>query len=183
MILEGISKEHFQLNISKCEGAQWGVPSPGFGGGNTNGHGYGFRDETIIGQCRLAAHIGTMHHSVCDREWVRFYLLIGRRKGIEPPFQLQNTPSFRPARQLPADVVGINISSQEQTRIEKGLITDNFKQSSKFHAFILPLMVNYGNGIGKRYTGKRSGGVGGRCVNFVHIGAREEGGKGSGYCP
>jgi hypothetical protein len=57
-------------------------------------------------------------------------------------------------------MVGIDIPSQEQTRIENRFIADDFKQSSKIHALILPLMANYGNGIDEGYIGNREQGLG-----------------------
>ena len=78
-------------------------------------------------------------------EWVRLDLLVWRGKRIQSTPQLVKASRQCPARQLLADIVGINITCQEEASFKHWLIAYDFDQPHKFHAVILPQVVYYCN--------------------------------------
>jgi hypothetical protein len=59
-------------------------------------------------------------------------------------------PGFGPAGQLPAHVVGIDPTRQQEPSLEHGLITDDIDKVCEFHARIIPRMAYYRNEMDDR---------------------------------
>ncbi len=84
-------------------------------------------NQPIIGQRRLRADIRTGHQEIGNQEGMGNDFLIGRRQSIQPPSQLLQLACADPARQLPADIVWINLPREEQACLKQRLIGHQVK--------------------------------------------------------
>jgi hypothetical protein len=78
---------------------------------------------------------------------MRLLGLIRRRQCIKAATQLMDPSLVHPARQLPVNIIRVDVTGKEQAGFEQDLISQDLKQAFIFHGNILPLMATYCNGF------------------------------------
>ena len=120
------------------------------------------RDEAVVGQGGLEAHIGPAHQTVGHQERVRLRLPIGRSESVQAPAELKEVPAGHPARQLPPQVGRVDVTREEKARLEHRLVPHDCEQGGQLHGNNMPYQAFYCNVIatlergGPRKAGFRS---------------------------
>ena len=109
------------------------------------GHRDGLRNEGVLSQSRLEAHVGAGNEPVRHQERVRADLLERWRQTVEATPELMETPPSHPARELPADIARIDVPRQQESRCEDGLVAHEVEQLLESHLVNLPKMASYRN--------------------------------------
>jgi hypothetical protein len=69
-------------------------------------------------------------------------LLVRWSQSIEAAAELKEAACLDPARELPLHVTRIDVTSQQETRFEDGLLADDLDELVKFHGSNLPLLAS-----------------------------------------
>lgn len=89
-------------------------------------HGHVLRNETIVSQRRLAAHIGASRHPIGDEKGMGFDFLEGRCQRIQVTPQPVDPSGPGPAVQLSASLCRAYVARKEQAGFKDRLFADKF---------------------------------------------------------
>jgi hypothetical protein len=99
------------------------------------------RDEAVVGQRGLKAHIRPAHQAVGHQERVWLRLPIRRSESVQAPAELNEVPAPHPPRQLPPEVSRIDVTREKEARIEYGLVPYDREHGWESHRSNMPSLI------------------------------------------
>ena len=127
------------------EGAERVLTTLGTARRDTGDDGHVLRDEAVVGQGGLKAHIRPAHQAIGHQERVRLRLSVGRSESVQAPAELNEVPAGHPPRQLPPQVGRIDVTREEEARLEDGLVPHDREQGCELHSTNMPYLAFYCN--------------------------------------
>src|SRR5258707_1145338 len=138
--------EEIGLQVPEEVASQRRVPATGPAGRDTGGHRDVFGDQRMLSQDRLQADVGAWNQPVRHQERMRKNFLEGRGQGVETSTKLVQAPGGDPARELPANVRRIDVSSQQEPGLEDRLAVHDLEEILESHGSNVARMASCCNG-------------------------------------